>query len=283
MKKKVLFAVAVVAFFGALASLLRLLPGENPRVPDAGGMFGAEQKAAHARGPVLGPGGKTSGSPEFRNAFVAVLAMHAQGRATGEQWDEQLKVLEEEIERDGDAARVVCDQSDRLRNAKNIRLLGSLMRASKDADFVAELGARARFGKSVPARRASIRALEGRAVELWWEPVCAAYAEDKDPAVRDEAAGVLARHLSDPQFNEKRDDLRAVIAKGLASADAADRIRALRALGADPSAGPEQRELARRYRTDADPAVRAAAEACLKAQIENAERVEASGPDESGG
>jgi len=280
MNKKVILVVAGVVVVGAGASLVRLLPGETERVPDSGGMFGSDFKQARAASVLRESKGKAPADKEFRRNLGELLDLYVKGQNEGERWDELSKLVEEAIASDSNTAHRVCDQTDRLVDAKRVPLFGALMGASKDPHFIDELRSRVQHAKTPFARRAALLALEGQHSEIWWKPAFHAYRSDEDVTVRDEAADLLARHLADAKFRARHAHFRAELEKGLASEAATDRVRALRALSGDVTAGPEQNKVVEQRLKDDDPAVREAAANCLRARKERAEELKASGPPE---
>lgn len=106
--------------------------------------------------------------------------------------------------------------------------------------------------------------LESRDAEHWLEPVSAAYAKDDDTAVRDEAAGVLARSLADRKHIRVHNELRSTIQGGLESEEPAERARALRAMLGDRRPGPTDLERAKSLLEDEDADVRRAAERTVR-------------------
>lgn len=82
-------------------------------------------------------------------------------------------------------------------------------------DVVKALRVRATKGSTPLARRAALLALEGRDPAVWWEPVTRAFRKDDVPAVRREAADILARALANPELGDLHVALRETLVRGL--------------------------------------------------------------------
>jgi len=138
--------------------------------------------------------------------------------------------------------------------------LGRILRFSRAPGLGARLARRARHAQGAAQREAALVALEGRAADLWLEPVTAAFVEDADAGVRKRASEVLGHALADRMYLPEREALRAPLLEAAQARDPQRRRLAIAALGLD--AHPEDGDLERMRAlaaSDPDPDVRRAA------------------------
>ncbi|MEM8886029.1 MAG: hypothetical protein AAGD14_18335, partial [Planctomycetota bacterium] len=169
-------------------------------------------------------------------------------------------------------ARALRDRMHAVEDEKMASRFARMLRWNEDADFVAEMRDLALEGESARERRTALLALESKSVDVWWEPAVKAYRVDASPAVRDEAAGVLGRHLSDRRYVRTHAGIRSVLKEGTESDEATDRARALRSMLADRTATEAELDWARALRHDPDETVRREVDRFLRVQTARVQR-----------
>jgi hypothetical protein len=205
---------------------------------------------------------------DLAKAFAALEAYagdsDAESRALQERYQELCDRLRSQVSASGDHARFVLGLVDATEDEGLAVRLARILRSAEDEGFVAAMVDRVATGKEPIHRRTAILALESRDASVWQAPVTSAYREDVAPAVRDEAAGLLARALAERRYVTKHREVRATFVESLSSADPTERVRGLDALLGDRTADAATVESVRALTEDEDPAVRRSAKRTLR-------------------
>lgn len=150
--------------------------------------------------------------------------------------------------------------------------LARILQSAAHPEFVDRLRVDAVDAAEPRRRRMAIVALEMRDAKVFLEPVASAYAQDADPLVRDEAAGVLSRSMMDRKHVRSHVEIRTTVQSALASDTPADRARAVRALMADTRAGPDELKRIQALAKDPDADVRREVQRAIRVLTPRVER-----------
>lgn len=189
-----------------------------------------------------------------------------------QRWSEMVGELKSAVRSVPELADVLYSEIDRTEDDAMAIRLARILRSAEHPEFVERLQSDATGSENARRRRMAVAALEQRDAEVFLEPVSTAFTKDPDPLVRDEAAGVLSRSLMDRRYIRSRVEMRTTLQSALDSDSAADRARAVRALLADPRAGPDELARIRALAGDPDAGVRREVQRAIRVMQPRVER-----------
>lgn len=187
-------------------------------------------------------------------------AEEEKGEEAEEAWEREWEALTARlgirVSASVELARLMRSEMDTTTDEALAIRLARILRSSSDDGFLQEMVRRVTGAREPMQRRTAMLVLETKDARLWYDPVTTAYHKDVEPVVRDEAAYVLGRSLADRKHIRVHRKLRADIQSELGAKDPAARVRALRTMMADRTAGPDDLRRARALLDAEEPSVR---------------------------
>jgi hypothetical protein len=167
-------------------------------------------------------------------------AISAREEARKEADGERIKALRRSLKKNPELGTLLLDALLAMDDQVVALRMTHLLRRAKSEALVARLQSMVRDAPRASDRRLALQGLEFRDYSAWGAVAEQAYSRDLDATVRNEAAKLFGQATADSKYRAQRQNIRGILERGLASPDAADRIRALRSFLYERIASPNR-------------------------------------------